>query len=313
VTLVSTKGLTTRGPAPIVTDGTNVYWTFSGSGILTASGLATSAGSVMQVSVDGGGAITLAAEPQAASCNLMHIAVHGGSLFWTTPYYPDGGAGTGTVEMVPIGGGSPTLLASVGPGWPLTGIAVDSSRLYWSTPDSIMALPLDGGAPVSLVSPGADSIAVDSANLYWAGSGVTAFGPVAQLPLDGGVETTIAATQDSPSPIAVDDTSVYWAAQSASSPVVWNLNAAPIGGGPVTVLRSADSAWFVVDAGNLYSWSRGDLVRMPVAGGSVTTLAVVGSGMPCGQSTAWAGPPLAVDSTSVYWVNPDGSVMKVAK
>jgi hypothetical protein len=165
-----------------------------------------------------------------------------------------------------------------------------------------------------LVSPGTESIAVDSANLYWAGTGASAFGPVARMRLDGGVQTTIAADQDTPSSIVVDGTNVYWATQSTSSPIAWNINAAPIGGGPLTVLLSgAASGWFAIDSGNLYAWTDGKLVRLPVAGGNVTKLAMVGPGMECGQSTAPAGPPLAVDSVNVYWVNPDGSVMKVAK
>jgi hypothetical protein len=296
------------GLSSIVTDGANVYWTESGLASLTASGVTTLAGRVMQAPVDGGAPITLASEPLAASCTTLHIAVSGGSVFWTTPYEPDGGAGAGTVETVPVGGGTPILLASIAHGWPLTSIAVDSSRAYFAATDSITALSLDGGPPVPLVSSGGGSIAVDSVNLYWATDSVP--GVVARIPLDGGAQTTIAAMQDTPSAIAVDGTTVYWA--TLAFPASWNINAAPSDGGPVLML-AADSPSFLIDSDSLYAWTGGDLVRTPAGGGNGSTLAVVGPGMVCGQSTAPAAPPLAVDAMNIYWVNPDGSVMKVAK
>ncbi len=296
------------GSGPIVTDGVNVYWTVSGLIYISASGAQRFAGRVMQAPVDGGAAITLAVEPQAASCTPMDIAVSGGSVYWTTPYEPDGGAGSGTVETTPVEGGTPMLLASVAHGWPLSGIAVDSSRVYWGTTDSILALALDGGAPLPLVSTGAQSIAVDSANLYWATG--TLPGAMARMPLDGGAQTTIATMQDTPVAIAVDGMNIYWA--TLDSATTWSINASPTDGGPLTTVAS-NFVSFLIDSGNLYAWTGGNLVRLPLAGGSATTLAVVGPGMECGQSTAPAAPPLAIDATNVYWVDPEGSVMKVPK
>jgi len=78
----------------------------------------------------------------------------------------------------------------------------------------------------------------------------------------------------------------------------------PLGGGAVTTLAQGQSRGITVDSTSVYVADNGDglVLEVPISGGSVTTLA---SGL---------GPEfIAVDSTSVYWTDESGKVMKAPK
>jgi hypothetical protein len=138
---------TVLAPASQITafavDGSNAYWIDSVSGRGGGCFL-------MTVPIGGGTPATLATDLPGCSFQLgtasPTLAAGAAGVFWGS--YTGGYAGP--VWTVPLGGGSPTVLAP-GPS-PYT-FAVDATNVYWghlrldATPGEIIRMPVGGGAP----------------------------------------------------------------------------------------------------------------------------------------------------------------------
>jgi hypothetical protein len=247
------------------------------------------------------------------------IAVDGTNVYWATS-----GAGSpattvaGTVMRVPIGGGTPTTLLSgnnVGKVGSIPGgffeVAVDptgaSSNLYAADADgfNLWQTNKSSGGAVTSVNQGSgdvNSVAVLGGTVVWS-----------QVQVVGqGVEAVMSAT-DGPSPVpktlasnpgagsvAIDATNVYWA-----DPRDGTISKEPIRGGTVTTLATgqADPIGISVDQTNVY-WANdvfpGNVVSVPIAGGSATVLATAPLARQSFGSTA-------SDGTNVYFVSGGGA------
>jgi hypothetical protein len=225
-----------------------------------------------------------------------------------------GGAGGSKPTTISIDGRSATGGAS-------TGGAISTGGSHATSTTECTA----GRCPVTLASgreqiwPG---IALDGANVYWTehSSVVPMFGfdgngSVMKVPMEGGTATVLVSAQDFPSYIRADASGVYW--------TVWNagnrgemamvgyvaVRRAPLDGGNPTTAAYLDLVNepriygdFFLDGTSLYwaylgrwdlDYVDGAILKVSLVDGSTTTLA----------SGQWCPNQIAVDSSSVYWVN----------
>ena len=322
-----------------------------GLGGMSATGGVTGAGGVSGVggTSSSGGALSTGGTPSTSTTECTAgrclvtlasgrehiwrgIAVDGANVYWTEqrgtiPAFP--GTGDGRVMKVPLGGGTPTMLAS-GQDFP-SHIRVDATSVYWTTWSTgvppelfvwgnasvIRALP--DGSKISKVAsvdlypygyPVYGDIAVDATTVYWAYEGTSdkdyVDGSILRVSLDDGSIATLASGQWRPNQIAVDASSVYWVNGTSPDDTDTVLMKMPLGGGAVTTLDASPSGHtaFALDATNVYwvSDSGGTVMKLSLAGGTPVTIA-----------TGQPGPTeIAVDTASVYWANRvDGTIMKV--
>jgi hypothetical protein len=266
------------------------------------------------------------------------IVVNATDVYWDT-FGP-----SETVMTVPSGGGTPMTVATGQPGSAY--LALSATGVYWTTATmgmsccppmlfckfSVTKAPLGGGSPVSLVSSAScvlpTGLAADATNVYW-------FDLMAKtiymVPSGGGTAVASVSTTSAPFLTAAGgylfwgDTGIYQAQIGGTSnhiatttsvvtglavdgtSVYWTDGDAvakvPIGGGTVTTLAMAQKPKLAAtDAAYVYYVENGTLKKVPTVGGAVVPLA------PC----AAAG--LAVDATHVYWTDTTaGTVNRVAK
>jgi hypothetical protein len=251
------------------------------------------------------------------------IALDAENVYWTNSF----NLGDFTVRKVPISGGPATILASHQAAGPL---AVDASYVYFAVlfPDNTYGLrkvPLAGGVPITL-APGSGrvtAVAVDATNLYWSDvdcGGAPALGSIRKLPLAGGPVTTLASGQNSPAGIAVDGTSVYWADQgtfSCPSPQTACGDGAVrkvaiAGGSPMTLAAGGMPLAIAVDATSAY-WLDGWAPVVGAATGSVRKVSTEGGAITTLASLNDAYVSLALNATSVYWIDRESNRAVIKK
>jgi hypothetical protein len=235
-----------------------------------------------------GGAPTTIVSP----VNVYDLAVDASNVYWVSYEDPKG------VQQVPVGGGTPTTLATWEAGaW---AIAVDAGYVYWGDQldGQVKRVPIGGGPVTTLaqLTMHAFSVAVDATNLYWAGDD-----KVMQMPKGGGQPIILAAPAGgAPAALAVDSSYVYWVDGALANVVRIPIGVALGPWGYVTN-NQYNVTSIAVDAKYVYLAAK-DLLFVPVTGG---TPIAIGPGLEY--------QPIAADATCVYWCLSDGSVWKVVK
>jgi hypothetical protein len=267
--------------AGITVDATNVY--------------AVTNTAVMKVPIMGG-APAIVASIMSNESYSANILTDGTNLYWTS--YPlTAHAYDLLVMSVPITGGTPTPVSSN----PVDAFTIDSSNVYWfSGGTSVMTMPLGGGAQNAVTTGhGCYDVTVIGGYIYCFDSS----GIVLRVPIGGGVATTLAtgltAGANAIAGFAVDAANLYWMDGTS----VWSL---PITGGAPASIATGETLIGVspaLDATFVYWTTTATVMKAPLAGGSPVTL-VSGQASPIG---------LAADAKFLYWLNANGSVMRVAK
>jgi hypothetical protein len=231
------------------------------------------------------------------------LAVDNERVYWTTCLVDDAGTAlVGSVMSVPKCGGIPTTLAArqFAPGL----VALDSTRIFWTTGTGVVSESKSGGTPTTLASKQGfpQGIAIDANNIYWADqeSGQECLpdtGTIMKAPLGGGTATTLASHLFGPAYVTVHDGVLYWS--NAGSGTVLSVS---VDGGVVSTIASGKNASaadeLAVDDTGIY-WENpllldATLMKAGLDGGALTALVT----MPLARGE-FSG--LALSDTEVYW------------
>jgi hypothetical protein len=185
-------------------------------------------------------------------------------------------------------------------------VAADSEHLYWLTQRSVVGASLAGDTPITLADFVADTpwyMVAAPQGIYWVD--VSPAGTIFMTPLSGGAAVTVASGQIWPIGLAVDASDVFWTDQSPFTPDGLVLRVPVAGGDVVTVASHQVVAGPVtMDEESVYWQTNDAVVQTPRNGGAVTTLV---TGVTTAGFGVGVGLKLAVDDTSLYWLEVDGA------
>ncbi len=243
-------------PDYVASNGTTVFWTdlsgdvfatpISGGTTVTLatstgepSGLAATSNdtywgnfrSLLRIPVEGGATTTLAPQQQG-------LAIDQTNIYWgaVSP-----ATDAGLVLSMPLAGGAPVTLLTLGTGETADALAADGTNVYVQVPAisgtpgaSILSVPRQGGASVTLATTlDGPTITAGGGNVYWTVQDPSLFWPlnslVMSVPVAGGTPVTLANGQSDVGPIVTDGVGVYWAnnCETAGSPCSSVLGLSP--------------------------------------------------------------------------------------
>jgi hypothetical protein len=196
----------------------------------------------------------------------------------TTIYWADAGEydmNNGSIGKVDLASGtSVTLVPNIGG---VIAIAVDATRVYFTSGGPIFAVPKAGGLiqRIAIAEQTVYDLAVDSTHLYWPNFTLHAIRSL-DLTNPDAVPVTIAMA-GGPEHIAIDATSVYWVDTDGQNMLV---HKAPLAGGDVVTLdkrpppEAGDVDRGVVVANGMVYWATlPTIMRVSIDGTGATTLA----------------------------------------
>ncbi len=283
VTVLADGTTGARGPGRLALSTSDVYWADS-VGTANLEGW----GSIARMPLLGGPATTVVSG--VGNSTLGPIAVDA-----THVYVADGY----TVKAIPRAGGAAETLA-VGDSR-ITGLAVDGVSVYWIEDGGIPLVRkvTAGGGPTTLASGSgpAGPLAIDNANVYWMGH----FDTISKIPKNGGTLAVIGSGLPFLSDFTTDGESVYFTEQDTGL-----VTSVPSRGGtPMVLAPLAGGTWRILglDTSNLYWIDQSTVSRVPKAGGAIELLvSPLASDLTIPNA-------IAVDDTSVYWIEVDGGTL----
>jgi hypothetical protein len=183
-------------------------------------------GGVFSVLADGGSLVSIAAH----QVDAKSIAVDSAALFFI--------AGS---KIWQVGrGGLPAAGTLSAPVVSPSGLAIDSTSVYWSDLGyyytagqyvdggiaSTARMGIAGRTDLALSQPNISSLAIDDSYVYWAMGGAVVDGgaPTGELhrvPKGGGPEVVLVRQQDFPHGLAVDNEAIYWLEGGTNT--IWRL------------------------------------------------------------------------------------------
>jgi hypothetical protein len=184
------------GPITLVVPDAGQAWSLAVSAT-TLSWTDTMTGEVRALALAGNGPPILLATTQGA----WSIAMDATTVYWSTLF-------AGAVLSAPIGGGPTTVLVSefTAP----ADLALVGDRLFFGTGNDagVHAVAITGGPMTALAAKGGFGVAADDHHVYFGEYD----GRLARVPLGGGDPEVLGIGPSTPTDIALNSTTVYWAA-----------------------------------------------------------------------------------------------------
>jgi hypothetical protein len=277
-------------PGLLALDATNVYF--------------TGGGAVKLAPIAGGTTTTLVTGENSS----MGITVDATYVYWTSQ-------GGGTVKKVPIAGGTATTIAT-SQAQPYA-IAVDATNVYWTTIGSgagngtLMKCALSGCTTPTQLGAGlqyAYGLAIDATHVYW--TTLNGGGEVRRVGIDGTGEVSLGNTFVYPYAVSLSGSSLV-VLEYGQAGMVWTE---PLGGGTPTQIAggqafpqmmTSDSVAAYWTSWNPQSGGGKSVLKCPLAGCNHQPQALAYGIQPTGS--------VLTDSTWVYWLSNDGTVLKTPK
>jgi hypothetical protein len=291
----------------IVAAAGSVYWVDRGSDVVD---------SIRAMPAAGGSAATIYTAPSGTSPAIEDLASDGTNIYWLEVSFVAGKYHS-QVKAMPVHGGTASVLAQADTALFL--VAVNGSYVYFSEVDSLERVPVAGG-PVETVTNTSTiaswAMAASSAGACWAAPGS---GTVSCEPAGASAPVTVATGQSNVQAIAIAGSTVYWSTvDNPEQPALHaSVFSAPMTGGAAHLLTSdaTDPVALAADARAVYfidqTTSTAALAEVPIAGGSVTTLA---AGFSPADPSIVSAVHIALGDTSVYWTDAThGLVLSAAK
>ena len=200
-------------------------------------------------------AVTSQSTPASADIALSGTGEPVRAVYWTTDADNQPGATGGVSRIRPDGTGATTLVPGLANA---TGVAANSTSLFWIDGDTIFVADRDGTNRRALISGqvGAQWLAIDDAHIYWTILPDSPPGTVWRAGLDGTGRQQIGTGGQLMGGVAVNATHVYWASSTSFEPGHGTITRANLDGtGAQDIATGQDGAMGVAVDDDFVYWA----------------------------------------------------------
>jgi hypothetical protein len=221
-------------------------------------------------------------------------------------------SGSYRVMKIPVTGGAVTVLTQMAKSDFVRRLAAAAGDVFWADSDSVNAIPLSGGVPVSLATTPNDplSIAYFAGRVFWTettGPANGETGAIKSVSATGGGVAVLVNGGDAPRELALSGGTLFW---TEGGPIgliegFGRIASIPATGGAIATVVdgiAAQSPPIAVDANFVYIADNWRIKKVPIDGSGIETLAR-------GDDQIEG---LATDGVHVFWIDRSANIFRVS-